>query len=111
MYIGDPTVADDLAFLTKLKDEIQLMFGEAGGFSFSNRYQILPTKTIVTMLSGCSEDGDSWSLGENELRVTDSTVHLGITRAGRKESEINTTERISLARRTAYLLMNTGRMD
>ena len=32
VYIGDPTVADDLAFLTKLKDELQLMFGEAGGF-------------------------------------------------------------------------------
>ena len=108
VYIGDPTVADDLAFLTTLKDEQHLMFGEAGGFSSSNRYQIHPTKTAVTMLSGSPEDGELWTLGENELKVTDSTVHLGITRVGRKESEINTTERISLARRTAYLLMNTG---
>ena len=84
------------------------MFGEAGGFSSCNRYQIHPTKTVVTMLSGSPEDGDSWTLGENELKVIDSTVHSGITRAGRKESEINTTERISLARRTAYLLLNTG---
>ena len=71
------------------------MFGEAGGFSSSNRYQIHPMKTVVTMLSGSPEDGDSWTLGENELKVTENTVHLGITGAGRKASEINTTERIS----------------
>lgn len=49
-----------------------------------------------------------WTLGENELTVSTSATHLGLKRLGKKESEINVTERISLARRTAYLLMNTG---
>lgn len=31
VYIGSPTVADDVTFLTKLREELQLMFGEAGG--------------------------------------------------------------------------------
>ena len=35
-------------------------------------------------------------------------MHLGIYRFGKKESNINTTERISVARRTSYSLMNTG---
>ena len=60
------------------------------------------------MLSGKADDGDRWTLGGNELEVSDRATHLGITRAGKKESEINISERISLARRTSYLLMNTG---
>ena len=84
------------------------MFGEGSGFSARNRYQIHPTKTIEAMLSGRADDGDSWTLGENELVVSDRATHLGITRAGKKESEINILDRISLARRTSYLLMNTG---
>ena len=35
-------------------------------------------------------------------------LHLGLTRAGRKESELNVQNRISLARRTSYSLINTG---
>ena len=30
-----------------------------------------------------------WTLKDNELSLTDSTVHFGLTRAGRKESELN----------------------
>ena len=108
VYIGSPAVADDVAYLTRLKYELQMMFGEGSGFSARNRYQIHPTKTIVAMLSGRADDGDSWTLGENELVVSDRATHLGITRAGKKESEINILDRISLARRTSYLLMNTG---
>ena len=84
------------------------MFGEGNGFSARSRYQIHPTKTVVAMLSGKADDGDRWTLGENELEVSDRATHLGITRAGKKESEINISERISLACRTSYLLMNTG---
>ena len=62
----------------------------------------------MAILSGRADDGDSWTLGENELEVSDRATHLGITRAGKKESEIIILDRISLARRTSYLLMNTG---
>ena len=48
-------------------------------------------------------------IGENELVVSDRATHLGVTRASKKETEINILDRISfkLARRTSYLLMNT----
>ena len=36
------------------------------------------------------------------------TVHLGLPRAGKKESEMNIKDRLSLARRTSYSLINTG---
>ena len=49
-----------------------------------------------------------WSLGDNQLKLSDSAVHLGITRAGKKESSINVNDIVKLARRTSYSLMNTG---
>ena len=30
VYIGSPAVADDVAYLTRLKYELQLMFGQGG---------------------------------------------------------------------------------
>ena len=48
-----------------------------------------------------------WSLGENLMQLSESAAHLGIIRAGKKESAINVNDRIRLARRT-YSLMNTG---
>ena len=38
----------------------------------------------MTMLSGSPEDGDSWTLGENELKVTDRTVNLALLGQGGK---------------------------
>ena len=42
------------------------------------------------------------------MQLSESPAHLGITRAGKKESAINVSDRISLAIRTSYSLMNTG---
>ena len=38
VYVGGPTVADDLAYLTKFIDELQLMLCEADGYSGQKRY-------------------------------------------------------------------------
>ena len=66
------------------QDELQLMSGEGSVFSARNRCQIHPTKTIVAILSGTAEGGDSLTLGENELVASDKATHLGINRAGKK---------------------------
>ena len=42
------------------------------------------------------------------LTLADKTVHLGLIRSGKKESELNIKDRISLARRTSYSLINAG---
>ena len=42
------------------------------------------------------KDNQNWTLRENSIQTTDSAVHLGISRSGKKESNINTTERISV---------------
>ena len=110
VYIGVPTVADDLAYLSKFKDELQLMLNEAEGFSGRNRFQIHPVKTQVVSLPNIHTNNNDlkWTLGENVLSLKENTVHLGLIRSGKKESELNIKERISLARRTSYSLINTG---
>ena len=69
------TVADDLAFLSKFKDELQFMFGEAVGFSGQRRYQIHPVKTQAVSLTGLNYENDSWLMGENKLTLSHSTVY------------------------------------
>ena len=74
--------------------ELQLMFGEAVGFSGQGRYQIHPMKTQVDQihpmktqvvsLTGLNGENDSWLMGKNKLTLSDSTVHLGLIRAGKK---------------------------
>ena len=108
--MGSPACCDAIAFLTKFKDELQLMLNEGKGFSRKHRYELQPTKTnIVDLVMACNECiGMTWSLGENIISVSDSAVHLEITRVGNKDSAINIEKRISVARRSSYSLMNTG---
>ena len=110
VFVGSPACCDDIAFLTKSKDELQIMFNEGKQYSEKHRYEIHPTKTnIVDLVNGSKVNDDmTWNLGDNILSFSDTAVHLGVARAGKKESDINIDERISLARRTSYSLMNTG---
>ena len=109
VYVGCPACADDVALLASSDKELQLMLREAMIYARKKRYNIQPTKTSIVVLSNKNPDKDcKWSLGDNTVHLSDTAVHLGINRAGEKESSINVKERISLARRTSYSLMNTG---
>lgn len=109
VFIGNPTCADDVALLASSPEELQLMLWEAVRYARKYRYKIHPTKTHISVISNLKTEKDStWKLGEISIKLSDSSVHLGMTRAGKKESSINVNERISSARRTSYSLMNTG---
>ena len=109
IYIGSPTCADDVALLASSVEELQLMLEEAVNFARKNRYKIHPTKTCIVVLSNKIPNKDCiWSLGENTVQLSEGAPHLGINRAGKQESATNVKDRISLARRTSYSLMNTG---
>ena len=110
VYTGSPACCDDVAFLTKFKEELQIMFNEAKGYSGKHRYEIHPTKTnvVVTANEQKVKGNPTWKLGENSISTSESAVHLGINRSGKREANINIVERISVARRTSYSLMNTG---
>ena len=88
VFLGSPTVADDVTFLTKFRKQLQLMFGEGGSYSSCNRYQIHPTKTELTSLTDDKADEkDVWSLYENELMLTSSSTHLGLKRQAKRNQK------------------------
>jgi hypothetical protein len=47
-------------------------------------------------------------MGDTEISPTNHAIHLGIPRTETRENEANIKDRISLARKTMYALMNTG---
>ncbi|MCG8113153.1 MAG: reverse transcriptase family protein [Candidatus Thiodiazotropha taylori] len=109
IYIGATAVADDLAYLSPTPETLQLMLNVGYRYSDQHHYKIHPTKTKIVEHS--SEKGSAeykWTLGENEIKASKETTHLGLKRTASNECEINIGDRIKLARRTKYALMNSG---
>jgi hypothetical protein len=71
------------------------------------------TKTKAVILNKTSKIPQKnpnlkWQLGDTEISPTNHAIHLGIIRAETRENEANIEDRISLARKIMYALMNTG---
>lgn len=109
-YIGCPTVADDVALISYSPDELQNMLNVTFNYSTRECYNIHPQKSMVIpkVKSKRSEENLNWSLGHNDILITNNGVHLGIIRAVKNELTINVDERISCARKSLYSLIGTG---
>lgn len=113
IYVGCPTVADDVLFVSEDDVELQLMFNLSYIKSQEKRFHIHPQKTVivrknVTKSRRNHEVVSEWKLGSTCVNVHSQTTHLGLSRAEKSENNINISERISLARRTLYALIKTG---
>ncbi len=104
-YAGCPTCADDVALLSDNPEELQLQLNVAQRYAKQHRYTLHPSKSKIVTNVKTSEE---WTLNNNPLSASEQTVHLGLIRAVAGESGLNVGERISLARRTMYSLINTG---
>ena len=90
VYIGCPTCANEVALLALSPDELQIMLYEAFNYSQKHRYQIPPIETSVVAISIYKLNEDlKWTLGENVINRFERSVHIGITRAGKKETSLN----------------------
>lgn len=110
-YIGCPTVADDVCLISECKDELQCMLDVAARHARQGRVTLHPTKTnaiVINKTTRYTKSDLKWTLGDTEVVPSSKTTHLGLFRAETKENEINIEDRLSLARRTMYSLINTG---
>lgn len=110
-FIGCPTVADDVCLLSESVEELQIMLHVAARHASQNRVTLHPTKTnavVVNKTSRYTKSDLKWTLGPTEITPSNRTTHLGLFRSESKENEVNIDERVSLARRTMYSLINTG---
>ena len=110
-YTGCPTCADDLSLVPECSYEFQEMLTIAHQYSCTHRYVIHPDKSVaITKFGGNANarEPNSWLLGDKLISVQDRTTHLGLTRSSKNENKLNIEEKISIARRTLYSLLNVG---
>ena len=80
-------------------------------YACNHRYTIHPEKSVVITKGRCKkvlEAENSLTLGDKQITIAENTKHLGLIRSVKQESKLNVLEKISLARRTLYALLNVG---
>ena len=111
VYCGCPTCADDVALLARCENELQLMSNVVQRNCRQKRVTIHPVKSNIVLLQPhktVTKKTFTHNLNGNDIQLSTSTTHLGLFRSEIKENTINIDERLSLARRTLYSLINTG---
>ncbi|MCG7878106.1 MAG: reverse transcriptase family protein, partial [Candidatus Thiodiazotropha endolucinida] len=111
VYCGCPTCADDLAMLSNCENELQLMSNVVKRNARQYRVTIHPDKSNAVMLKSHKsviKKSFGLELEDKTIPLSSSTTHLGILRSETQENIINIEQRLSLARRTLYALINTG---
>lgn len=110
-FTGCPTCADDIILLSSTEEEMQSMLDTSKRYSDKHRYKIHPTKSVTINKYSNSKTTKSevqFKLDDKNMPSAKQGTHLGIIRAIKDQNKTNIQDRISLARRTAYSLMNVG---
>ena len=107
IYVGIPTVADDVSLLSFMTHELQAMLDLAAEFANKRRYEISADKSHVLQKKDALNT-DQWYINDREITTQDSITHLGITRFANNVSDTTVEDKIALANRTLYSLMGSG---
>ena len=107
IYIGAPTCADDIAFISNNEHELQIMLNVIDRYAKEHHYKIHPTKTEIIDCSKIKTDYN-WTMDGKKVKTTDCSEHLGVKRTDGSENNFNVKDRIQTARRTRYALMGSG---
>ncbi len=111
IYLGAPTVADDVLLLANSPLDLQHMLDIVSEYSSLHRYNIHPTKSEVCIFTREPDflpSLKSWDISDSVLPVSNTTTHLGITRGDLQTNDLIVDTRITQARRTCYALMSIG---
>ena len=90
--------------------EFQAMINIANQYSSDHRYIIHPEKStaLSNLSSKSSVQSTEWMLGEALVSIAEQTTHLGLTLAVKNDEKVNIENKIILARKTLYSLLNIG---
>jgi hypothetical protein len=109
IYAGAPAVADDQLLLANSRWELQGMMSICQEYAEDHMEILHPLKTKVTeyIVKPSNTTHINWTLGEDEVTVSESFEHLGLNwKAG--DTAPNLDDRIMCARRASYALMGVG---
>ena len=102
------TVADDLALLSSMFTEMQVMVWDVEGNAGRERIFVNPSKshTLKYPANKKKESGGDIFMYNDKIEDSTSATHLGIIRNVNGKPDIE--EKINLGRKTAYSLMGSG---
>jgi hypothetical protein len=102
VYIGTPTSAADVVFIERDSNNLQIMINVTSRYAKQHYHKINPLKTRILDCSKHPSIDECWEMNGIYIKLSYSAVHLGVTRSGIKEVELNIEERIKCARRTKH---------
>ena len=109
IYAGLVAVADDLLFLADKEEEMQCQLNVLEGYAGEERYTVSDTKTKYMIYNSSSKEEAHFSMKATNIENVNSYKHLGIIRKSKLNDNTELiSERIQLARSTAYALMGAG---
>ena len=81
-----PTCADDMAFLSDDKEELQSLVNEGDDYSGMERYLLQPVKSVVMPVPGRSRKPVDiqdfvWTINGEPMPVVQEATHMGIKRS------------------------------
>ena len=100
-----------IALISRCEHELQLMSNIVQRNCRQKRVTIHPVKSNIVLLQphkSVTKKTFSHNLNGAEIPLSSTTTHLGLFRSETKENVANIEDRLSLARRTLYSLINTG---
>ena len=106
--------ADDVALLSNLDDDIQILVNMSNDFANMEGYRLQPTKSVLLNVrptaSRKRELETRLELGKDEMPTVQHATHLGMIRTCMMKENIreNVDENIQKARRSAYGLFGGG---
>ena len=111
VYVSSPTCVDDVLLAAESMNDLQFMLQVLTNFAAEHRNVIHPSKSTVLIYNSTTplsvwQEAQPFRLGDRPLEISSSCTHLGILRSTEKDQA--KLERIQLARRTLYALMNVG---
>ena len=110
-YIGPinipaPTCADDICCITNSPIDLQACLYIVENFMNMERAKINNSKSDILRYNTSDVKIDSWKLCNSEIKETNSTLHLGMTRNTNESIDID--KMIQAGRQTLYNLFGAG---
>jgi len=106
IYVGAPTVADDVALIADNPTDLAAALQVVHGINSKDRVNINSKKSEIVLFNCPRKQHKSWRMGDNEIFETNKTTHLGITRDTSLKQNIE--DRIITGRKTLYSLLGAG---
>lgn len=86
-----------MAFIERDSDNLPIMINVISRYAKQHHYKINTLKTRILYCSKHPSVDECWEMNGIGIKPSDSAVHLGVTRSGVKEVELNIEERIKCA--------------